>query len=115
MTTACSLHMEIPADVSAPGRAREAVRTRLDGLLSKPAMEDLVLMVSEMVTMVLRSATEPSMNVWVAWRTSSIRAEVSDGPTEISPGIQGQVLDFVSARWGIDSKAPSVWAEMAKA
>ncbi len=89
-----------------------AVRERLDGVLSRPAMEELELAVSEMVAMVTRTATEPALDLEVTWPSDVVRVEVRDGPAEIHPGPGGRVLTLLSNRWGIESRPTKVWAEL---
>ena len=64
--------------------------------------------------MFLRAATEPTISLRVRSDADAIRVEVHDGPTDIDPGMEGELLEVLSARWGVDSAAPSVWAEIAR-
>jgi len=111
----CSLHVELPTGREVAGRARQAVRDQLDRSLANPALEELLLAVSEMVTMVLRTATEPTMSLRVTWRPDLVRVEVHDGPAEVQPGMGGRLLTVLAERWGVTAAPPAVWAEMATA
>lgn len=108
-----ALRLEFPAGPEIPGRARRAVREGFAEKLATPAMEELLLAVSEMVTMILRTATEPTVVLQVTGYPDVVRVEVSDGPSEVQPGSGGRVLSLVAKRWGVTAAPPTVWAEMA--
>jgi len=119
------LSLEVPPDAKAPGRARGAI-AGLDGLLG-PALPDVALLVSELVTNGVRHAQAgPDAAVRVAVRVAEdrIRVEVSDGgegfahgPLPPDPERGGgwglRLLEELSDRWGVErDRGTTVWFEL---
>lgn len=130
-TTHCvqPLRLELPADPSAIALARAA----LDGLeppLSEPALIDLRLLVSEVVTNAIRHAKTPAdgrIRLVVEAGADDVRVEVHDdgpgfeAPARPRPREQGTsgwglyLVQRLARRWGVEP-APGghVWFVLAR-
>lgn len=113
-------------------RSVSAARRRIRGLLGKghPASDDVVLLVSEVVTnAVVHSASRDGGKVamTVAVGPGSVLVEVSDaGSGASAPHVRNEpeaeygrgmfLVDLLAARWGIREEAPggrrTVWFEV---
>jgi hypothetical protein len=107
------LSMEIAAGPLAPSRARMVARRRLTGSLSEQQMEDLLLIVSEMVTLGLtRGAPEAGVGVRVDRRGTGLRVEVRAGAGSYG-GLGMEVIHTLSDRAGLTGDVPvTLWAEL---
>jgi anti-sigma regulatory factor (Ser/Thr protein kinase) len=107
--------VEIVGGLTAPTRARAVARRVLAGLLPDPAREDLLVLVTELVTNAVRHAgVDESRNVvlHLAAAPRIARVEVCDGgpgfdPVERSPGPGGgfglMLLRTLPDRWGLET------------
>ena len=112
---------EVEADEQGPGVAR-----RWAGNIAVPAVRDpqIGLVISELVTNVVRHTSCPTASVAVVVRGSAVRIEVSDGDPgrphvvegKLPPGHGGlglRIVDTMATRWGVDGHdhGKTVWAE----
>lgn len=107
--------IELVGGRSAPTRARAVARRVLAGLLEDPAREDLLVLVTELVTNAVRHAgVDESRNVvlHLAAAPRIARVEVCDGgpgfePAEREPGPDGgfglMLLRTLPDRWGLET------------
>ena len=114
----------LPAGPDAPGAARDAFR-KLRGL-ERGLVDDLVLVVSELVTNAVRHAAHRPgdwIGIGVERRPDCLRVEISDPGHGFSPmrpkderrqsGWGLVILDRLVSRWGIDAGARTrVWFEI---
>lgn len=106
------IDLELPADLDAPGRARQAVRERLAEVLAGEALEDLQLVVSGLVTSVVLNSGDDRVRVRVEYRPTLLRVEVRDGAAGALPAEEWQLLNLLCVRWGIDPTNRTLWAEL---
>jgi anti-sigma regulatory factor (Ser/Thr protein kinase) len=119
------IDVRLPSDVSAPGAARRAMGD-LQELVDHPVYDDLLLLVSELVTNGVRHARQGPkgwVNLQVRWTHDVVRVEVTDpgqGFGEVrEPTIYQEsgwglfLVEQVSSRWGVDrSRGNTVWFEL---
>ena len=113
--------LEVEADEQGPGIARRWVAD-----IAVPAVRDpqIGLVVSELVTNVVRHTSCPTASVVVTVRGSCVRIEVSDCGAghphvvegRLPPGQGGlglRIVETMTTRWGVDghSHGKTVWAE----
>lgn len=118
-----------PTGPEAPGQARAYVREVLghdDPPVAPGPLDDVLLVVSELVTNAVRYGTEPGDAVAVAVLTTAerVRVEVRD-PVRRHPRMRNEsgerargrglhIVDALAARWDVDDRpfGKSVWAEV---
>ncbi|MFC8695896.1 MULTISPECIES: ATP-binding protein [Streptomyces] len=118
-----------PKSNEAPAQARAYVRDLLahdDAPLDDERLDDVLLIVSELVTNAYRYGTEPEESVLVAVLTTAerVRVEVHD-PRRTRPHMRNEsgerargrglhIVDSLAARWGTDDRpfGKAVWAEV---
>jgi len=116
------LSLSLSSAASASGAARAAVRERFTGVLSRAAISDLELVISELVTNGVEHG-RGSVRVDVAHSGHEIRGSVSDDGTGFDyelrafagHGSRGRGLAIVNAlvtRWGIRRGSLQVWFVM---
>ena len=120
---------ELVRDLVAQGEALAAAREMVEALddLSRPARDDLALLVTELVGNSLRHAglgPEDLIQVRIARLSGSVRVEVADpgpgfSPVQVRPGrrqTSGRglyLVDQVADRWGVERKGETcVWFEL---
>ena len=118
--------IELDGDADAPARGRHALTKLLDGWGYAPdKREDLLLVVSELVTNAVLHGAEPIV-VTVVRAPERVRVEVTDGATDSSPhsvrprpdaetdrGLS--VVTRLAAAWGwraSPGRGKTVWAEL---
>ncbi|MGW5304838.1 ATP-binding protein [Streptomyces griseoluteus] len=118
-----------PKSLEAPSQARRYVRdllTRDDEPLADDRLDDVLLIVSELVTNAYRYGTEPDDALWVKVLTTAerVRVEVHDSVRahprmrnesgERARGRGLHIVDELAARWGTDDRplGKAVWAEV---
>lgn len=112
-----TLHVE--SSPSAPGLSRSqlvAIRPDLE-----PRFDDVVLLVSELVTNSVRHSNSEEIDIHVQAADSTIRVEVSDdGPGFVSDVPRGDgmglmLVDKLSEDWGLRvGDRFTVWAELTR-
>lgn len=119
--------IELDADHDAPSRGRHAVIAVLDGWGCEPAArEDLLLVVSELVTNAVVHGAEP-IKVTVVRVSERVRVEVTDGASSSSPQTNPRpatdaetgrglaVVTRLALAWGwraTPGNGKTVWAEL---
>ncbi len=118
--------IELDADPEAPARGRQAVTEVLTGWGWAPsAQEDLLLVVSELVTNAVVHGAEPIV-VTVVRAAERVRVEVTDGLSDASPqnsraapdaetGRGLSVVTRLACAWGwraSPGRGKTVWAEV---
>ncbi|MFE1332095.1 ATP-binding protein [Streptomyces microflavus] len=121
-----------PADAEAASDARRYVREVLahddERRMTDDQLDDVLLIVSELVTNAYRYGTEPGdfVLVTVLTTTESVRIEVDD-PRRRRPHLRSEsgergrgrglhIVDALAARWDVDDRpfGKKVWAEVAR-
>lgn len=121
-----------PADAEAARHARKHVRELLAHddawRLSDERLDDVLLIVSELVTNAYRYGTKPgdSVLVTVLTTTETVRIEVDDARRQ-RPHLRNEsderacgrglhIVDALAARWDVDDRpyGKRVWAEVAR-
>jgi anti-sigma regulatory factor (Ser/Thr protein kinase) len=111
----------------APARARGAIGEWLDGILERPALEDVKLLVSELVTNAVRHPQRAGqIEVTLELGRARVRVEVVDpgegfrkprvgAPPPDALGGRGLlIVDRVASKWGVSPGRPTrVWFELA--
>jgi anti-sigma regulatory factor (Ser/Thr protein kinase) len=125
-TEPASNHVEIPlpADVRAPGEARNFVRTRWPEL-DEDVLDDVTLIVSELVSnavqhgepdIVLRMLVEPfSVDVSVLDHGSQVPPATIRVPAESATSGRGlSIVDRLASDWGVEplDGGKQVWARL---
>lgn len=117
-----SLAVRLPRERTAPAAARRLVRSRLDGLIGPQATDDLLLVVSELVTnAVLHGAGEIELRI--AFDGSRVTGRVADEgggfvraahrrPANRAGGNGLHLVGAVTTRWGVREEAGHVWFEL---
>jgi anti-sigma regulatory factor (Ser/Thr protein kinase) len=120
------LQITLDADDRAPGRARRGVVGACDPRMSRGRREDLVLVVSELVSnSVMHAGIGPSGAILLAVDCTHerIRVEVQDdgpglegvpGGGDVGRGGRGlRIVERLGGRWGSHGSFPAtVWAEL---
>ena len=115
------MRLVLKPDEFAPGKARARV-SRLESKLG-PRYDDVVLVVSELVTNSVRhSASDRSIEMMVDLRNDTIRVEVTDSGSGFTPvesmkgdGLGLVIVDRVAVGWGVITNGRcTVWVELSK-
>lgn len=111
--------LRIESNVNAPAASRSAVSSMKASL--QPRYEDVLLLVSELVSNSVRHANTDGIDVRVETADGRIRIEVSDdGPgfsdrTPRGDGLGLTIVDKLSDEWGLDNgERFTVWAELSR-
>jgi anti-sigma regulatory factor (Ser/Thr protein kinase) len=121
-----SIRLSLPAAPSAPTTARMEITSRLSQRITRGALEDVRLLLTELVTNALRHAgVGPGDEIGVKAEVSegSVRIEVHDpgrdGPVKMRPpGSQGGgyglfLVERLTSEWGVERRdGTTVWAEL---
>ena len=113
--------VELASEIVAPSRAREVARKRLGPLLDDRRRNDLLVLVTELVTNAVRHAGPGRIVMHLAAADGIVRVEVCDDgpgfePAEREPGPHGGfgllLLRTLADRWGVAADAGTcVWFE----
>ncbi len=110
--------LQVESNTEAPSLSRSrlaSVRSKLE-----PRYEDVVLVVSELVTNSVRHGSSTGIDVKVTAQDGRIRVEVADDGPGFSPdaprgeGLGLSIVEKVADRWGLreDRSRFTVWAEL---
>lgn len=110
--------LQVESNTEAPSLSRSrlaSVRSKLE-----PRYEDVVLVVSELVTNSVRHGSSTGIDVKVTAQEGRIRVEVADDGPGFSPdaprgeGLGLSIVEKVADRWGLheDRSRFTVWAEL---
>lgn len=115
--------LDFPAAPQSAGAARRFVRQRLEQWNVQAVEDEVVLMVSELVTNVgLHARTEATVHV--RFTGDCLRIEVADGnpePVQVRPHASGaetgrglMIVDALALHWGVelDADGKTVWFEV---
>lgn len=106
----------------AAGDARRAVRRRFEGLLGTETLEDVLVVVSELVTNAVLYG-RGDIDLWMACDSSRVKGQVADEGTGFAHGheirdptrIGGNglfMVDSIAERWGLRDGPTQVWFEI---
>lgn len=111
--------LQVESSVQAPGVSRSHLADMRGSL--EPCYEDVLLLVSELVSNSVRHSFSEEIDILVRANGSRIRVEVSDdGPgfTEEAPrgdGLGLKIVEKICDRWGLTSGDRfTVWAELTR-
>jgi anti-sigma regulatory factor (Ser/Thr protein kinase) len=122
-----SFAFEIEVGGSAPALARRRVKEALDGRVESGALEQLELLVSELVTNVVRHARSgpgDCLSLELQLRDDDVRVEVADcvgRPFDATPSPDPEkgrgyglfLVEHLSRRWGVKRNGGTrVWFEL---
>ena len=109
--------LRVESNANAPSLSRSHLANLRPSL--EPRYEDVLLLVSELVTNSVRHSDSEEIDVRVFAQDGNIRVEVSDsGPgfdegTPRGDGLGIEIVDKLAKRWGYDSgDGFTVWAEL---
>lgn len=111
--------LQVESNVNAPAVSRSRISSMRSSL--EPRCDDVLLLVSELVTNSVRHARSCDIDVSVRAMDGQIRVEVSDdGPgfTHDVPRGEGlglSIVERLADKWGIDpGERFTVWAELSR-
>lgn len=111
--------LQVESTVNAPGESRSRLEEMRSAL--EPRYDDVLLVVSELVTNSVRHSESSDIDVTVSTGDSRIRVEVSDdGPGFTTETVQGDgmgliLVDKLSEAWGSQAGDRfTVWAELSR-
>lgn len=118
-----SLTARLPRDATAPAAARSLVRKCLAQLVAPETCDDILLVVSELVTNALLHGAG-AIGIRVAYDGSTVTGAVSDEGSGFARGAQGRSANAVGGhglrvvgrlgRWGVHhDRGAHVWFEIA--
>jgi len=102
--------------------ARRLVRTRLDGVVETPTLDDVVLVVSELVTNAVRHG-RGDIELQIDFDGARVRGNVRDegkgfaesARTHAAGQVGGnglQIVEQVAGGWGVHQASARVWFEL---
>jgi anti-sigma regulatory factor (Ser/Thr protein kinase) len=117
------LELRLKPRTDAAAEAREAIRERLSASLAAPTLDDLLTVVTELVTNSVRHGPGAPIDVRVEVAADgAVRGAVADqgeGKVAIretrTPGTGGiglRLVDSIAARWGVHEGSTHVWFEL---
>lgn len=117
-----SFGARLPSDRDAAVMARRLVRTRLDGVVETPTLDDVVLVVSELVTNAVRHG-RGDIELQIDFDGARVRGNVRDEgegfATNARTHAAGQVggnglhiVEQVASGWGVHQASARVWFEL---
>ena len=115
----------LPADRTAAASARRLVRTRLGRLVAADALDDILLVVSELVTNAVRHG-RGDVELKISFDGNVLSGEVCDGgdgfvaaqDSSTSGAVGGNglhIVDRLTQRWGVAEGSARVWFEISDA
>lgn len=110
--------LQVESNINAPGLSRSRLQSMKSTL--EPRYDDVVLVVSELVSNSVRHASSNGIDVKVTARSGRIRVEVTDeGPgfdSEVprGDGLGLTIVEKLADRWGLQDGRQkfTVWAEL---
>ncbi len=119
------IEVRLPAELSAPARARRLIGKLLADVSARKFVDDALLLTSEIVTNATAVGGGCQLSAWYLPANGALRVEVHDhssivpslperrSPTEIT-GRGLRIVDGIANRWGVDRDADgkSVWFEL---
>lgn len=120
------ISMSLPANASSATAARSEVTRRLAQRITRGALDDVRLLLTELITNALRHSdmrADDEIGVKAELSGGTVRIEVHDagrnGPVEVrAPGARGGgyglfLVDRLTNQWGVDRlDGTTVWAEL---
>ena len=121
--TADEFRLVLSPDTEAGWRTRQALRERLAASLPARTLIDLTAVVTELVNNAVAQGPQRPITVALAVDDGTIRGEVTDRGNPAAalprrraatpPGALGlQVVDQLTARWGVAAGSTHVWFEL---
>jgi anti-sigma regulatory factor (Ser/Thr protein kinase) len=112
----------LPSDRDAAVMARRLVRTRLDGVVETPTLDDVVLVVSELVTNAVRHG-RGDIELQIDFDGARVRGNVRDegkgfaenARTQAAGQVGGNglhIVEQVASGWGVHQASARVWFEL---
>ena len=120
-----SLDVDIPRDATAPSRARRAVE-ELGGAIDPSVRQDVVLLVSELVTNSVKYGAEGDLKLLIeAPEPKRLRVEVVNEGASFEPQARSRprtepggwglhLVETLSDRWGVHAGSTHVWFEISR-
>lgn len=113
--------LQLEANSNAPGVSRSRLKHMQPKL--EPRYDDVVLVVSELVSNCVQHGSSEDIDVKVTSKSGRIRVEVSDNGPGFSiddprgDGLGLTIVDKVAEEWGMQDGGPkfTVWAELSTA
>jgi anti-sigma regulatory factor (Ser/Thr protein kinase) len=118
-----SLTLRLPRDLAAGAAARRVVRTRFGRFLTGDTLDDVLLVISELVSNAVLHGTG-DIELRLTYDGRRITGEVADDGAGFAlparrrpPGQIGghglRIVDSIASCWGIHDRAAHVWFEIA--
>lgn len=111
--------LQVESNANAPGVARDHLRSIRSDL--EPRFDDVMLLVSELVTNSVRHGQSDDIDLSVRANRGQIRVEVADcGPgigvlSGSHDGLGFRIVEALADEWGFTGEPKfTVWAEMSK-
>lgn len=110
--------LQVESNIDAPGLSRSHLRSMKSIL--EPRFDDVVLLVSELVSNSVRHGASNGIDIKVTTRAGQIRVEVTDGGPGFSAtdprgdGLGLAIVEKLADRWGMKDEPQkfTVWAEL---
>lgn len=118
-----ALVVHLPDDRGAPAAARDAVAVRLRGVVGAQILDDVLLVVSELVTNAFVHG-RGTIGLWLRLDGALLVGQVSDEGAGFAPRRAGRsddgaggrglrIVDSLACRWGVEPSSSTVWFELA--
>jgi two-component sensor histidine kinase len=111
--------LQVESNLQAPGKSRSRLAALKPQL--EPRFDDVILVVSELVSNSVRHGAPGDVDVMVSAQDDYVRVEVSDDGEGFEPGApRGEglgltLVDKIARSWGVSNNGRfTVWAEIPK-